>query len=59
MPDYPLYLLDRHDKIHAHLEMECGDDDHAIELVNEHLAGAAMELWCGPRLVRRFTAKST
>ncbi len=56
MQDYRLYFLDRHDKIHRHIEMECRDDDHATELVRAHLADSAMELWCGSRLVKRFEA---
>ncbi len=53
MRDYKLYLLDRHDRIQSAIELQCDDDTDAIQLARSLLDGP-MELWEGPRIVRRF-----
>jgi len=54
MPGYRLYLLDGADHIRQAAELECQNDEHAVAVVEERHPGIRMELWEGPRLVRRF-----
>jgi hypothetical protein len=58
MPDYHVYFLDSGNHIRRRMDMQCDDDDHAIQIVREHLSHNAMELWRGDRLVKRFEADS-
>ncbi len=51
---YYLYFFDIHNHVRRRLDLECRDDDHAIEAVNEHRHTMAMELWQGARMVKRF-----
>ena len=54
MPDYQVYFLDSANHIRRRMDMECDDDEHAIQVVGEHLAHNTMELWRRDRLVKRF-----
>ena len=54
MQGYYLYFLDAQDHVRRRMDLECRDDAHAIEIVREHIAKSPMELWQGPRLVKRF-----
>ncbi len=54
MPEYRLYFLGQDDRIQRALELECEDDDRAVETGGAHLNGQAMELWRGATLVKRF-----
>jgi hypothetical protein len=56
MPDYRLYFLGPQGRIAHVLEMECRDDEHAIDLVQSHADGRAMELWLRARMVKAFAA---
>jgi hypothetical protein len=56
MPDYRLYFLSPQGRIAHVLELECRDDDHAVELVARHVDGRAMELWRRDRMVQAFAA---
>jgi hypothetical protein len=56
MPDYRLYFLDADGRIAHALELECRDDDSAIQLAETHVDGRAMELWSLKRRVRSFSA---
>jgi hypothetical protein len=54
VPDYKLYFMDDRDRISRRVDLECRDDDHAIEIVSEHPSSDGMELWQESRLVKRF-----
>ena len=54
VPTYYLYLLDRADHVRRRLDLDCRDDVHAIEVVEEHDRSLTMELWEGSRMVKRF-----
>ena len=56
MPVYRLYFLDLKDHIHNALELDCGDDAHAIETAAAQRDSRTMELWLRDRLVQRFEA---
>ena len=56
MTDYHVYFLDPGNHIRRRMDMECEDDDQAIQVVREHLSHNAMELWSRDRLVKRFEA---
>ncbi len=53
VPHYRLYFLDRDDHIRHALNLECGDDAEAVELIEDHRDGRTMELWQGARRVAR------
>ena len=57
MPEYRVYFLDRHSRIKRTVEFECSDDERAIGMIEEHMAGTAMELWRGDLRLREFAAK--
>jgi hypothetical protein len=54
VPDYKLYFMDGRDRITRRVDLECRDDDHAVEVVSEQTSHSAMELWRDSRLVKRF-----
>lgn len=56
MADYKLYFLDAHDRISRRVDLDCRDDEHAIQVVAEDASSVAMELWQDRRLVKRFDA---
>ena len=56
MPDYRLYFLQDNHIRHV-VTITCEEDAEAIELVEKHRDGRAMELWERDRLVKRFDAK--
>ena len=56
MTHYRLYFLDRNDHIRHAISLECVDDAEAIQSLDDHKAGNAMELWEGVRRVIRIEA---
>ena len=54
MPQYRLYFLDAAGHINRRVELDCRDDDEAIERANKHEIGYGMELWRGARRVKVF-----
>jgi hypothetical protein len=55
MPSYRLYFLDAEGHIKRRVELDCCDDDEAIEQASKHDIGHGMELWNGPRRVKGFS----
>ncbi|HEX8232458.1 MAG TPA: hypothetical protein VF559_03810 [Caulobacteraceae bacterium] len=51
---YRLYFFSSKDKITRAMDLECVDDDDAMRRVADHPHEFALELWQGPRRVRRF-----
>ena len=51
---YRIYFFDSLDHISRALDIECSDDDEAIDRVGEHEHPFAIELWQGARRLRRF-----
>ncbi|HTU11914.1 MAG TPA: hypothetical protein VMG08_13570 [Allosphingosinicella sp.] len=57
MPDYRLYLLNRHNgHIEGVEEFHSADDVEAICLVGQKQRDVPTELWCGRKKVARFDA---
>ena len=57
MPDYRLYLMNRHSgHIDGVEELHSADDVEAICLVRHRAGPVPLELWCGGRKVMRFDA---
>jgi hypothetical protein len=56
MPDYRLYFLDSEGKVSHAVELQCDDDERAIQLAETHADGRDMELWSLKRRVRAFSA---
>ena len=52
--DYKLYFTNAAGHIIARVDLECRDDDHAIEVAAQHLDGRDMELWRRDRVVKVF-----
>ena len=59
MAHFRLYFLDRNDHIRHAVSLECVDDAEAIQLLDGHRNGGAMELWQGVRLVTRIEAEQS
>ncbi|HEY3814075.1 MAG TPA: hypothetical protein VGL66_12690 [Caulobacteraceae bacterium] len=55
MAYYRLYFMSG-DQIRRVIELDCKDDDDAIQTVEKHRDGHPMELWNRARLVQRFPA---
>ena len=53
MLNYRLYFLEGGHIRHA-VNLDCEDDEHAVETVESHRDGREMELWQGARFVRSF-----
>ena len=54
MPDYHLYFLSPEGKVTHAVELECPDDENAIEMAESQADGRAMELWSLKRRVKTF-----
>ena len=57
MADYKLYFLDSNSHIRRRLDLECESDEHAVEVVSEHVPYGGVELWQAGRLVKRFEVR--
>jgi hypothetical protein len=58
MAHYRLYFLGADDRVSRGIDLDCPDDDAAIEVVGQHKHEHAMELWSGVRKVRYFPSRS-
>ena len=56
MPEYRVYFVPK-DRFVGYRGFVCRDDGEAIEQANALFEGAAIELWCGARLVTRVSHK--
>ena len=55
MPDYRLYLLDRHSgHIKSAEDFHAPDDGAAVHRIDLRGSPEPMEIWCGPRKVWHF-----
>ncbi len=52
--DYRLYFLDTEGHVRRRIDLECEDDEAAVEVAETHADGMAMELWRRERVVRKF-----
>ena len=57
MAEYRAYLVGDEGHIMGFEPLVCDDDGEAIEQANGLFEGAAIELWCGERLVTRISHK--
>jgi hypothetical protein len=58
MPQYRLYFLDADGQLKRPVELDCHDDNEALEHANKYQIGDGMDLWCGPRRVKVFKPPS-
>jgi hypothetical protein len=58
MVDYRLYFLDPDGKVVHAVELQCPNDDSALQLAETHADGRPMELWSLKRRVRTFPARA-
>jgi hypothetical protein len=56
MAEYKLYVLEQPGRIDHVVELSCEDDETAIRLADTRADGRPMELWAGPRMVRKYSA---
>ena len=54
--DYRLYFLNDAGHVKFRVELDCEDDDHAIQTARRAADGRAMELWNQDRQVKVFLA---
>lgn len=54
MVDYRLFFMNGHRRFQNALVIVAADDEGAISLAATEPRSGAMELWCGPRLVRAW-----
>ncbi len=58
MTAYHLYFLDSRDRVFRRVDLECRDDEHAIEIGTAHIHEHGMELWHAERMVKRFEPRT-
>jgi hypothetical protein len=58
MPDYRLYFLSSEGRVAHAVELQCRDDENAIEMAESQADGRGMELWCLERRVKIFPAEN-
>ena len=56
MPDYRLYFLNSEGNVAHAVELQCSDDEGAIEIAEAQADGRDMELWSLKRKVKVFRA---
>jgi hypothetical protein len=52
--DYSLYIVGRSGRPVREIEVECANDDAAIDLARQSVDGHDVELWQLDRMIRRF-----
>ena len=57
MPDYRAYIIGLDGKFSKFVELDCADDDAAIESAKRLIDGHDVELWQRDRRIARFDAK--
>jgi hypothetical protein len=57
MPEYRVYLIDRHDHIVGRKEFVLPDNEQAVEKAKQFVDGRAVELWSGSNLIARIPPK--
>jgi hypothetical protein len=57
MPLYQVSFFDRRGRLSHLREIDCSDDDAAIELMAGHRHEHSLELWRGRELVWKFDAR--
>jgi hypothetical protein len=57
MAGYRIYFLDENGRIRDAAELECKDDQEAVQLADARHDGRAMELWSGARIVQKMPSR--
>jgi hypothetical protein len=52
--DYRLYFLNPQGRVRERVDLECGDDDEAMQVAEARAEGRAAELWRGAVLIREY-----
>ena len=52
MPSYRLYFLDANGHVRRRVDIECRDDDEAIEEARNRHVDHDIDLWCDSRRVK-------
>jgi hypothetical protein len=58
MTDYRVYIIDDDDHIKRRVDLDCADDDAAIEYAKQYIDGHDVELWQRDRRIVRFAIRS-
>lgn len=57
MSDYRVYVIDDHDHIAKRIDLDCADDNVAIEYAKQFINGQDIELWQRDRRIARFDSR--
>jgi hypothetical protein len=57
MSDYRVYIISIDDHIVDRIELDCADDDAAIEYAKRYINGQDIELWQMDRRIARFDTR--
>ena len=57
MPDYRVYVIGSDGHFMRAIQLDCPDDDAAIESAKQFIDGADIELWQRDRKIAKFDAK--
>jgi hypothetical protein len=57
MPDYRVYVIGSDGHFMRAIQLDCPDDDAAIESAKQFIDGADIELWQRDRKLAKFDAK--
>jgi hypothetical protein len=57
MAEYRVYIIGAHGRIMSRIDIECADDDAAIEAAMQHVGSHYIELWQRGRLVTKLDRK--
>ena len=52
--DYRLYFLDHAGHVTRRVDLECDDDEQAVEAARSHAEDMTMELWRRETMIKRF-----
>ena len=59
MQDYSLYIVGRSGRLVREIEVDCDNDDAAVDLARQWVDGFDAELWQLDRMVARFKSSAT
>jgi hypothetical protein len=59
MSDYRVYVIDEGDRIVDRVDLDCADDNSAIEYAKQYINGKDVELWQRDRRIARFDIRPT
>ena len=58
MAEYRIYVVGGHGNIMSRIDIECADDNAAINIAKKHIDCHEIEIWQRDRLVAKFDRKT-